>query len=65
MLILENHGLVTMGIDNRKPSTAPSSPKRSAKIMYIAISLECGEPKWPSDKDIKEYLDWIYYRKLP
>ena len=65
VMILENHGLVTTGKDNREAFNRTELSEEIARIMYIAMSMGRGEPKWPSDQDIREYLDWIYYRKLP
>jgi L-fuculose-phosphate aldolase len=65
VMILENHGLVTLGVDNRQAFNRTELSEEIAKIMSIALSLGKGEPNWPSDKDVREYLDWIYYRKLP
>lgn len=65
VMILENHGLVTQGKDQREAFNRTELSEEIAKIMAIAMSLGYGEPNWPSDKDVREYLDWIYYRKLP
>jgi L-fuculose-phosphate aldolase len=65
VMVLENHGLLTMGKDNREAFNRTELSEEIAKIMYVAISLGRGEPNWPTEKMVDEYLDWIYYRKLP
>jgi L-fuculose-phosphate aldolase len=65
VMVLENHGLLTMGVDNREAFNRTELSEEIAKIMYVAISLGRGEPNWPTEKMVDEYLDWIYYRKLP
>jgi L-fuculose-phosphate aldolase len=65
VMILENHGLLTLGKDNREAFNRTELSEEIAKIMYIALSAGQGEPNWPTEKMVDEYLDWIYYRKLP
>jgi L-fuculose-phosphate aldolase len=65
VMVLENHGLLTLGKDNREAFNRTELSEEIAKIMYIAISAGRGEPNWPTEKMLDEYLDWIYYRKLP
>lgn len=65
VMILENHGLLTLGQDLREAYNRTELSEEIAKIMYIAISAGRGEPNWPTEKMLDEYLDWIYYRKLP
>lgn len=65
VMVLENHGLLTLGKDNREAFNRTELSEEIAKIMYIALSAGRGEPNWPSEKMVDEYLDWIFYRKLP
>ena len=65
VMVLENHGLLTLGVDNREAFNRTELSEEIAKIMYIALSAGRGEPNWPTEKMVDEYLDWIYYRKLP
>ena len=65
VMVLENHGLLTLGVDNREAFNRTELSEEIAKIMHIALSAGRGEPNWPTEKMVDEYLDWIYYRKLP
>jgi L-fuculose-phosphate aldolase len=65
VMVLENHGLLTLGKDIRDAYNRTELSEEIAKIMYIAISAGRGEPNWPTEKMVDEYLDWIYYRRLP
>ena len=65
VMILENHGLLTLGQDLREAYNRTELSEEIAKIMYVALSAGRGEPNWPTEKMLDEYLDWIYYRKLP
>jgi L-fuculose-phosphate aldolase len=65
VLILENHGLVTLGKTNREAYNRTELVEEIAKIMTIAYSIGKGEPKWPSQKDIDDYKEWVDNKKLP
>jgi L-fuculose-phosphate aldolase len=65
VLVLENHGLVTVGKTNREAYNRTELTEEIAKIMSIAYSLSKGEPRWPSQKDLDEYKDWHFHKKLP
>jgi L-fuculose-phosphate aldolase len=65
VMVLENHGLVTLGKNNRDAYNRTELTEEIAKIMCYAFSLGKGEPRWPSEKDIQEYKDWYFNKKLP
>jgi L-fuculose-phosphate aldolase len=65
VMVLENHGLVTLGKSNREAYNRTELTEEIAKIMTIAYSLGKGEPRWPSQKDIEEYKNWYFFKKLP
>jgi L-fuculose-phosphate aldolase len=65
VMVLENHGLVTLGKSNREAYNRTELTEEIAKIMVIAYSLGKGEPRWPTEKDIQEYKNWYLYKKLP
>lgn len=65
VMILENHGLVTLGKDNREAYYRTELSEEIARIMQLAISLGRGEPKWPTVKDIQDFQNWVYNHKLP
>jgi L-fuculose-phosphate aldolase len=64
VMVLENHGLVTLGKSNREAYNRTELTEEIAKIMTIAYSLGKGEPRWPSQKDIEEYKNWYFFKKL-
>jgi ribulose-5-phosphate 4-epimerase/fuculose-1-phosphate aldolase len=64
-MVLENHGLVTLGKTNREAYNRTELIEEIAKIMTIAYSLGKGEPRLPSQKDLDEYKDWYFHKKLP
>jgi L-fuculose-phosphate aldolase len=65
VLMLENHGLVTLGKDNREAYNRTELAEEIAKVICIAHSLGKGEPRRPSPQEIEEYKDWFYHRQLP
>lgn len=65
VMVLENHGLVTLGKSNREAYNRTELIEELAKIMCIAYSLGKGEPRWPTQKDLEEYKDWYFNKKLP
>ena len=65
VMVLENHGLVTLGKSNREAYNRTELTEEIAKIMVIACSLGRGEPRWPTQKDIQEYKNWYLNKKLP
>jgi L-fuculose-phosphate aldolase len=65
VMALENHGLVTLGKTIREASNRTELAEELAKVMILAYSLGQGEPRWPSAKDLAEYRDWHFHRKLP
>jgi len=65
VLVLENHGLVTLGRSNREAYLRAELAEEIAHIMAIAYSLGKGEPRWPTGQQIAAYRDWHFNRKLP
>ncbi len=65
VMVLENHGLVTLGKSNREAYNRTELTEEIAKIMTIAYSLGKGEPRFPSRKDIEEYKNWYFHKILP
>lgn len=65
VMVLENHGLVTLGKNNREAYNRTELIEELAKIMCIAYSLGKGEPRWPSQKDLDEYKSWYFNKMLP
>lgn len=65
VMVLENHGLVTLGKTNREAYNRTELIEELAKIMTIAYSCGKGEPRWPSQKDLDEYKNWYFHKKLP
>lgn len=65
VLVLENHGLITLGKTNREAYNRTELCEEIAKIMTIAYSLGKGEPRWPSQQDIDAYKAWYFHKKLP
>lgn len=65
VLVLENHGLVTLGKTNLQAYNRTELTEEIAKIMAIAYSLGMGEPQWPAEKDIKDYRNWYTHKKIP
>jgi L-fuculose-phosphate aldolase len=65
VMVLENHGLVTLGRNNREAYNRTELTEEVAKIISIAHSLGKGEPRRPSSKEIREFKDWYFEKKLP
>jgi len=65
VMVLENHGLVTLGKSNREAYNRTELTEEIAKIMAIAYSLGRGEPRWPTPQQIQEYKDWYLNKQLP
>jgi L-fuculose-phosphate aldolase len=65
VMVLENHGLVTLGKSNREAYNRTELTEEIAKIMAIAYSLGKGEPRFPTPQDIEEYKNWYFDKKLP
>jgi len=64
-MMLENHGLVTLGKTNREAYNKTELVEELAKIMCIAYSLGKGEPNWPTPEAFQQYRDWYFNKKLP
>jgi len=65
VMVLENHGLVTLGKSNREAYNRTELTEEIAKIMAIAYSLGRGEPRWPTPQQIQEYENWYLNKQLP
>lgn len=65
VLVLENHGLVTLGSTNRVAYNRTELTEEIAHIMAIAYSLGKGEPRWPSSQEIKAYKTWFLEHRMP
>ena len=65
VMVLENHGLVTLGKSNREAYNRTELTEAIAKIMAIAYSLGRGEPRWPTPQQIQEYKNWYLNKQLP
>ena len=65
VMALENHGLVTVGKTIREAYNRTELTEELAKVMILAYSVDKGEPRWPSTKDLEEYRNWYYHKKLP
>ena len=65
VMVLENHGLVTLGKSNREAYNRTELTEEIAKIMAIAYSLGRGEPRWPTPQQIQEYKNWYLNKQLP
>ncbi len=65
VMVLKNHGLVTLGRSNREAYNRTELTEEIAKIMAIAYSLGRGEPHWPTPQQIQEYKNWYLNKQLP
>lgn len=65
VMVLENHGLVTLGDSNREAYNRTELTEEIAKIMAIAYAVGKGEPRWPTEKQIQEYRTWHQENTLP
>jgi L-fuculose-phosphate aldolase len=65
VMVLENHGLVALGKSNREAYNRSELTEEIAKIMAIAYSLGKGEPRWPTQGQIQEYINWYLNKQLP
>lgn len=63
-LVLENHGLVTLGRTNREAYNRTELAEEIAHIMTIAYSLGKGEPRLPSAEEIEAYKTWYFEQRL-
>jgi L-fuculose-phosphate aldolase len=65
VMVLENHGLVVLGKSNQEAYNRTELTEEIAKIMAIAYSLGKGEPRWPTQGQIQEYINWYLNKELP
>ena len=65
VIILQNHGLVTLGKNNHDAYYRTELSEEIAKIQAIAFSLGRGEPLHLSPRQVQEYKDWLFHQKLP
>jgi L-fuculose-phosphate aldolase len=65
VMTLENHGLVALGKTIRDAYNRTELAEELARVMVLAYSLDKGEPRWPSAKDLQEYRNWYFDKKLP
>ena len=65
VLVLENHGLVTLGKNNREAFNRTDLAEEIAKMICIAYSLGQGEPRWPSPREIQEFKEYFFEGKKP
>jgi len=65
VMVLENHGLIALGSNNRQAYNRTELAEEIARILAIAYSLGKGEPRKPSQEEIDEYKRWFYHRQLP
>jgi L-fuculose-phosphate aldolase len=65
VIILQNHGLVTLGKNNHEAYYRTELSEEIAKIQGIAFSMNRGEPQRLSPQQVQEYKDWLFHKKLP
>ena len=64
VMVLENHGLVTLGRTNREAYNRTELAEEIAHIITIAYSLGRGEPRWPSSQEIETYKTWYFEKRF-
>jgi L-fuculose-phosphate aldolase len=65
VLVLQNHGLLTLGSSNRQAYLRTELAEEIARIMCIAYGLGMGQPRWPSEEQLRQYREWHFEGRLP
>ena len=65
VMVLENHGLLTLGKTNREAFNRTELAEEVAKILSIAYSIGRGEPRKVRHEDIEQFREWYFNHKLP